>query len=116
MSSTKDIYALAAKMNTKVDSLKSISFFSYNLPLYGPEPEVIGTLFTLKPGALSAPIKGANGVFVAILDNISKPQNAGDFNMMRMQLGSEYSQKVSNILFNALEESTDIEDNRILFY
>jgi len=116
MNTTKEIYALAAKLNTKVDSLNNISFYSYNLPLYGPEPDVIGELFTLKKGTLCPPIKGANGVFVAIIDNINKPQNAGDFNMMRMQLGSEFTSKVTNSLFNALEESTTIEDNRLLFY
>ena len=116
MNTTKEIYALAAKLNTKVDSLNNISFYSYNLPLYGPEPDVIGELFTLKKGTLCPPIKGANGVFVAIIDNINKPQNAGDFNMMRMQLGSEFTSKVTNSLFIALEESTTIEDNRLLFY
>ena len=116
MNSTKEIVALAAKLNTKVDSLNNLSFYSYNLPMYGPEPDVIGELFTLKKGTLCPPIKGANGVFVAIIDNINKPQNQGDFNMMRMQLGNEYSSKVTNTLFNALEECTKIEDNRLLYY
>lgn len=116
MNSTKEIVALAGKLNTKVDSLNNISFYSYNLPLYGPEPDVIGELFTLKKGTLCPPIKGANGVFVAIIDNINKPQNQGDFNMMRMQLGNEYTSKVTNTLFNALEECAKIEDNRLLFY
>jgi len=116
MNSTKEIYSLAGKLNTKVDSLNNLSFYSYNLPLYGPEPDVIGELFTLKKGTLCPPIKGANGVFVAIVDNINKPQSQGDFNMMRMQLSNEYTSKVTNTLFNALEESTKIEDNRLLFY
>lgn len=116
MNSTKDIYMLAGKLKTKVDTLNNISFFSYNLPLYGPEPDVIGELFTLKKGVLSSPIKGTNGVFVALVDNLNSPKNVGDAKMMYQQLGNEYSSKVTNILFNALEESTEIEDYRILYY
>lgn len=116
LNNTKDIYTLASQLKTKVDTLTNISFFSYNLPLYGPEPEVIGNLFSMKKGEMSGPVKGANGVFVAIVDNINKPMNPADLPMVIQQLGNEFGSKAGNLLFNALEESSDIEDNRILFY
>ena len=41
---------LAAKLSCKIDSAKDITFSSYSLPGTGPEPLVLGNIFTMKMG------------------------------------------------------------------
>ena len=116
LKSSKDIYNIASKLNSKVDTLTNISFFSNNLPIYGPEPEVIGTIFSMKKNSLSNAIKGSNGIYVVSLDDIKKSPSMADINMLRMQLSQMFTSRVGSELYNALEENAKVEDNSLFFY
>ncbi|HNZ42553.1 MAG TPA: peptidylprolyl isomerase [Bacteroidales bacterium] len=119
---SKDINQIAAKMSTPVDTVNALTFSAYNFPKFGPEPELIGTIFTLKKNTLSAPIKGKMAVYQVWIDDIS--QAAGQINpdMMQMQLASYFRQRVrgdqygQSELFNAIKKQTEITDNRIFYY
>lgn len=120
--SSKDIYQIAAKLNAVVDTVNALTFSAYNFPKFGPEPELIGTIFTLKKNTLSAPIKGKMAVYQVWIDDIA--QTAGQINpdMMQMQLVSYFRQRVQgdqygqSELFNAIKKETKIVDNRIFYY
>jgi parvulin-like peptidyl-prolyl isomerase len=114
---TQDITELARRLNTKVDTLNSVTFGAFNLPGgYGPEKEVIGTIFSMKPGQLSGATKGVGGVYVMILDKIDEPTPINDFTQQKKVLASSVISRAGQGVYNALEEKTDIEDNRIKFY
>ena len=107
---------MAAILKCKVDTAKEVSFSSYSLPAAGNEPAVIGTIFTLKKGSLSSPIKGEKGVFVFNVDDIVEPPQVTDFKNEVMQQASFFKSRVSYEVFNALQKETEITDNRIIYY
>ncbi|MEI8201813.1 MAG: SurA N-terminal domain-containing protein [Bacteroidota bacterium] len=115
LSKTKDLYQLATNLSSKVDTT-DLTFSAYNLAQYGPEPKVVGRVFSLAKGTLSAPIAGDNGAYVVMVDSISLPQPTKDYKMIRMQAANMFQSRVSNQIFQVLEKKADIEDNRYMFY
>ena len=107
---------LAEKENAKIDTLDFITFSSYSLPGYGPEPEVIGTLLTLKKGVLSEPLKGKTAVFVVYVDNFIDPSVAPNYRDVKNQIIANFKNRVGYDVYNTLEKSAKVTDNRILFY
>lgn len=108
---------LAEKLDSvSVDTLDFITFTSYSIPGYGPEPVVIGTLFTLKENTLSEPLKGKSALFVVQIDSIIKPAEVKDYTTNIMQSLMTFKSRVTYDVYNALEKNATIEDNRILYY
>lgn len=112
----KEINALAAKLNTKVDTVDFLTFSSYTVPGYGPEPFLIGSIFAAPKNVLSKPIKGEQGVFVFHVDNFTEPKPAENYDNVRSQIKNNFVSRIQNEIYQALEKSVKIEDNRILFY
>lgn len=113
---SKDLYALATKFNSKVDTVSMLTFSSNNLPQYGPEPEVVGTLFSFKPNVLSGPVKGNMAVYLIQMDRILEPPATSNYNMMKSQMAAFFSQRIQRDVFEALKAETEIMDNRIFYY
>jgi len=113
---TTDLYALASKINSKVDTLPGITFYSPNLPKYGPEPELIGTISTLKKGVASEPLKGNMNVYVVFVDAVTPAPETKDYAMFAQQMQYMFANRVQREAFSALEKLADIEDNRVRFY
>lgn len=113
---SKDIYALATKFNSKVDTVTMLTFSSNNMPQYGPEPEVIGTLFSYKPNVLSGPVKGDMAVYLIQMDQILEPPATNNYTMVQAQMSSFFRQRIQRDVFSALKEKTEILDNRIFYY
>jgi len=113
---TTDIYALASKITSKVDTVSDIVFFSGNLPKFGPEPEVIGTISTMKLNGISAPIKGSNGVYVVALDSIKEAPETKDYTMFQRQLTFSFTNRVQGQAYQTLEKMAKLVDNRVRFY
>lgn len=116
MGATKDLYGLATKFNAVVDTLDYLTFSSYNFPNFGPEPEVIGALFTLQKNVVSPPLKGTAGVFVINLDQVVEPAATQNYNGIKTQMISYFKSRVSQEVYNAIKDKADVEDNRIFYY
>jgi len=113
---TKDIYQVAQKLNVTVDTVGQLTFSAYNFPKYGPEPELVGTIFTLKKNDLSAPIKGKMAIYMVYLQDIVKLQATTNLDMIKMQTMSYFKSRVENDVFKAIKDKTNIVDNRIFYY
>lgn len=112
-----DLNQVASSFGTVVESNKSLTFSSRNIPGFGSEPEVIGTIFTLEPGKISPPLKGNGAVFIARVERFVDPQPATNLDINKAQLTMGFQSRVSNnSMFTALQEKAEIEDNRLLFY
>ena len=107
---------LAEKDGMKLDTLDFISFSSYSIPGYGPEPKVIGSLFTMKKGELSEPIQGNAAIFVVYIDNFTEAPASADYSAVRNQMMMNYKSRVSYDVYNTLEKNTKIVDDRLMFY
>jgi peptidyl-prolyl cis-trans isomerase D len=116
LGTTKDIYAIAGQFDTSVDTVTALNFNSYNLPNFGPESQVIGTIFGHKPNVLSKPVSGDMAVYLFQIDAVEPPPALTDYSMMQMQMRAFFQQRVQNDVFRAIKDKTEIKDNRILFY
>jgi len=99
-----------------VDTVDQLTFSAYNYPKYGPEPELIGTIFTLKKNELSAPIRGKMAIYEVLLGDISQPATAANTSMIKMQTMSYFKSRVENEVFKAIKDQIKIVDNRIFYY
>ncbi len=113
---TNDLYTIASKLNEKVDTT-NLNFTARNIPGFGREYEVIGEIFTLEPGKTSKPLQGNNGVFVVVVDKFNEADANANVASTQRQLEAAFASKVnSKAYYTALEDKTDIIDNRIFFY
>lgn len=115
MSTLKNFVQLAMQSRSKIDTV-SVTFGGYNNSAIGREPEVIGKLFTYKPGELIGPLKGKFGVYVAIIDNITPAPDKNDFSAERMQQQSVFENRASGMIYEAIKKAGKIKDFRKNFF
>ena len=120
LKNAKTINELAEKLKTKLDTVEAQSFMSINMPMLGPEPSVVGTVFGLKAGQMSKPIIGKSGVVVVTVDEFKENTSPVDVKMAQNQLTSMLRQRASSInsdaYKSALFKKANIIDNRGKFY
>ena len=103
--------ALGMKADTN-----EIMFATSNLPGYGKEDEVIGTVFTMQTGELSKPIKGNQAVFIVAVDNIIPAPVKEDFTNEKQMMNNAFRTRTQRESTEALKRLAKIEDNRLMFY
>ena len=114
---SSDIYQIAEKLSSKVDTVENVTFNMRNIAGYGNEANILGSVFTMEPNVLSQPIKGNNAAFYVIVDAIDKPKEEEDYKIYERQLLMNFKAKVNNNSFTkTLEEEADVVDNRVKFY
>lgn len=112
-----NIYQMAGAVQATVDTNKNITFSSRNIPGFGSEFKVIGRIFSLNTGEQSEPIQGNGGVFVVVADNFVEPQGSSNLAIYQQQLEGAFNSRVgANYMFTALRESSEIEDNRLVYF
>lgn len=109
------IEQIASQMNQKVDSA-TVSFASRNLPGFGSEYELIGTIFALEPGKVSEPIKGNNAVFVVKVNKVTEANPTDDYKATADMLERRFTSRVTNSYMNVLKDQVEINDNRLMIY
>lgn len=103
---------LATQWGVQVDTMKQGSFVQT-----GGEPRVIGTVFSMTKGAVSAPIVGNGGVYVVSpISDPLKPETPSDLTLFRRQVLSSAMSSVRLNLMNAMKKAADIKDNRSRFF
>jgi len=107
---------LASKLSLQVDTIDFVTFATYSIPSCGPEPEVIGTLFTMKKGSFSEPIKGKAGIYEVFIDNFVDAPPVKDYSGVKTQIMGYFVQPTNYDLFNVLQRNAKIIDNRGKFY
>lgn len=116
LATTKDIYQLAVKLNTKVDTINTLTFSGYNLPNYGPEASVIGSIFAIQKNTLSDPLKGTMAVYLVTIDELTEPPAGIDNSMYVNQMQAYFYSRVNNDIYPAIKDEIEIIDNRIFYY
>ncbi|MDD3131833.1 MAG: SurA N-terminal domain-containing protein [Bacteroidales bacterium] len=111
----QSIEQIAESMNQNVDSV-AVSYASRNLPGFGSEYELIGTIFTLEPGKVSEPIKGNNAVFVVKVTDVTQATPTEDYSATAGMLERRFTSRVPNSYMNVLKEDVKINDNRLMIY
>ncbi len=103
--------ALAMSVDTA-----DLSLGANNLPGFGKEDEVLGSIFNLKEGDMSKPIKGNQGVFVLIVDKINTPTVKDDYTTEKRMMSNAFTTRSQREINEALKKRSEIEDHRLMFY
>lgn len=115
LSSSKDITAIGTAVNAPVEPAQNVNFATANIPGLGREPQLAAAALNLQAGQLTKPIKGKNGVFVAVVDNVYDAPARENYSQYKSRLVNNLVNREGEI-YNAIKEKTDIVDNRSKFY
>lgn len=110
--SLKDI---SVKFKSTVQSSLAVSLASPVLSLAGRVPGVVGAVNASKTGDLLRGVIGKTGVFAVKINKRDAPVNLPNYDAFRNQIFSKL-QLTSYKMYNALENTAKIVDNRSLYY
>ncbi len=110
-------YDVISAIDMKIDTNNNLTFSSRNIPGFGAEQDIIGSIFSMNEGDVIGPIKGNGGVFIIQLNRFGEVPALGSYALYRSDLVNEFDRRVeNNYPFRAIEKNADIEDNRMWFY
>lgn len=114
-STTIDQVATKAKATAEGSSL---TFNATYMPGAGREPELIGTITTMKAGQMSKVIKGQNGVYVVYVESINELTPAASYNAtaVKQQYVNLLRQRAGSEVNTVLEDKAEIKDYRYRYY
>jgi peptidyl-prolyl cis-trans isomerase D len=112
-----DFEQIAQELNLEKVEVNSLTFSSRNIQGFGAENKVIGTIFGLNDSEVSDPIIGNGAVFVVKLSKLMEAPEKENYTQNSTTLENAFTQRVNqDFPYRAIEEASEIEDNRSLFY
>ncbi|MCX6284426.1 MAG: SurA N-terminal domain-containing protein, partial [Bacteroidetes bacterium] len=115
MEGTKDLYAIAAQMKSKVDTAV-ISFNGLNRASIARDADIVGILFSSPFAKLLGPLNGRSGSYAAIIDGINDAPKKDDFSSEMQLQRSLFEQRAASSIYPALQKISKITDSRLRFY
>jgi peptidyl-prolyl cis-trans isomerase D len=116
IASAQNIEAVAESLSAEIKTSTNVTFAAFSIPGIGIEPNVQGTAIALNKDEMSAPIEGANAVYLIQVTEVKEPGEKLNIDMEKKSIQRQYISRVQSQAFEALKESSDIVDNRINFY
>jgi len=113
--SGKSIEDVARAMGLTVQEATKINFKSYTVQGAGTEPALIAAASAAKQGIVSGPVKGSNGVFELVVNNIT-PTQGDDTKLIHDRLATTFQMRGTYEAYDALRKSANIIDKRYKFY
>ncbi len=111
----KTIDDVARSMGLTVQEATQINFKSYTIPGAGTEPTLIAAATVAVQGELTGPVKGTNGVYMLVANNIATTQG-DDVKILKARLSSTFQMRGSYEAYEALRKGANIVDKRYKFY
>jgi len=101
----------------KKDEMASLTFSSRNIKGFGTENEIIGTVFGSNEGDNFGPEEGKGGIFIVEVNKITRTSDQDSYLDIVNKLQNNFQTRIDQgTLYTALENASDIEDNRLLFF
>jgi peptidyl-prolyl cis-trans isomerase D len=113
--SGKTIDDIARPMALTVQEATKINFRSYSIPGAGTEPSLIAAASVAKQGIVTGPVKGINGVYMLVVNNIT-PTEGDDLKSLHEKLKTTFQMRGTYEAYDALRKSANIIDKRYKFY
>ena len=107
---------IAVSENQAVKTALAINMKNPTLSGAGREPKVIGTAFGLTEGQTSKLIEGVLGVYVVQTTKITPADALPSYQAAANRIGTTKANAISTVLYNALKDASEIDDNRATFY
>jgi peptidylprolyl isomerase/peptidyl-prolyl cis-trans isomerase D len=106
---------IAKSVSVSVRSVSSVNLGSPLLSGVGNEPAVVGAMSTLNIDEVSEKIEGVKGVFVLQVTKREDPVALDNYDVFRKKIVTGLNAR-SYLMYQVLEETAEIKDNRGLFY
>jgi parvulin-like peptidyl-prolyl isomerase len=107
---------IAASQNVTVKNATAVTMAAPTLADAGTEPKVVGTAFGKKAGEETGFIDGKTGVFKVRVLAVNKAPDLETYASFANQANAKVLPGVNTKVYNALQKSAEIEDNRASFY
>lgn len=106
---------MAASVNVTVRNAASVNLGSPVITGVGNEPAVVGAMSTIKLDEVSDKIQGSKGVFVVKVSERNPPVDIENYDSFRNTIVNGLNGR-SYQLYNVLQETADVTDNRANFF
>jgi peptidyl-prolyl cis-trans isomerase D len=106
---------IATNSGVSVRSASSVGLSSPLISGVGNEPAVVGAMSTIKLNEVSELMNGEKGVFVVKVTKRDAPVDLENYDNFRKKLVTQLEGR-GNQIFNVLEETAEIKDNRGKFF
>ena len=106
---------VAAAAESEVKSFENVKYDAYYIPGIGVEPRVLGAISALEQGTISAPVKGASGVFVLVTDGVTVASEAQTLEAEKVKQQATAEQSAARALY-AIQEAANVEDNTVGYF
>jgi peptidyl-prolyl cis-trans isomerase D len=116
MTGASDLNALASKIGKTVQSADNVTFGAYSIAGVGGERKLIGAAFSLEQGQISKPIVDNKGVYVIVVNSIKEAGGTVNIPLAKMQMSRNNEGRADYEVFGAIEDASDVIDNRGKFY
>lgn len=107
--------AVSKATGSPVKEAKDVAAAGSFIETIGPEPKVVGTAFSLKPGVVSQTIAGNSGVFKIKVKSTTKAPAVKDYKDVASRVNSQSKGSAAGRVYGALRKNAEIEDNRAEF-
>ena len=111
-----NIDQVAQKLAKPVTPVQNIVFANPIIPGGGQENKVVGSVFGSQPGKLSKAIDGERGVYAFSVDGFTNPAPLANTYKQKEMMMQATAQRSLGAAFQALQDKSDIKDNRVKFY
>jgi len=111
----KSLDDISRSMGLPIQEATQIAFRSYTLPGAGTEPALIGAASTATQGVVSGPVKGLNGVYMFVANNVTTSQGE-DVKLIQDRLASTFQMRGTYEAYEALRKKANLVDKRYKFY
>jgi hypothetical protein len=107
---TLDVWAANSKLTAQPGA--NVTFAAPYIQGAGYEGEVVAMMANLKPGQVSAPIKGTMGVYVVVVETVTPAEPLVDVKGQQTRLIQGISSRADGAAGDVLREEANIIDNR----
>ena len=112
-----DMEVMAEQKDYVKDQMPALTFTSRNIKGFGTENEIIGSVFGMNDGEILGPVAGKGGVFVVKLNSLVKAQEKESYLETTKTMQQAWTTRIDQgYAARALENASEIVDNRNLFY
>ncbi|HET8736773.1 MAG TPA: peptidylprolyl isomerase [Pricia sp.] len=112
----KSIEDIAEGNNVSTSTASALTVKSPTIPGSGSEPAVVGAALAMKEGETSELIEGNTGVFKITVTKKTEAPELDNYSTYANSLERARKAQVNTEVYQALKETSEIEDNRAAFY
>ena len=111
-----NIDQIAQKLGKSAMPVQNVVFANPILPGLAQENKVVGAVFGAQVGKVSKVIEGDKGVYVFTVDGFTNPTPMGNTFKQKETMMLGVTQRALGGAFQALQDKSEIKDNRVKFY